>query len=479
MGVSQLDTDTADSPREYGEVHHASSGDGHFGLLRKRSRLELEFQAKRTALREHLSKRPAHIDPDYDKALSSHTSALRQVSRQLLFIYQHLGSSHSKAKEVRAVLLICDIADGDKKEITEEEEAQLLPDQTAKSLSDRIRKTTGEYNWYRLFFLRGKRFFEALAPVIKAINGYHGFEDFVNGIDMLNPALSYIAWLYYVPRLLTNVILLLKHTLYGPWMNPYEAEVVWWKRLQAEWSKRWFEILNDAVWCLVGLLNCFLLATPQGMILTVGLYLFDVSMAIVNYRKQIKQYKQLILGGMFQLKSAQQRLEKVKLGELTNVTEAELLTEIATINSYLDSLNDWKAYEVKRLRQSILVTVGLSVGMGISAIPIIAMLAGATLSGPWGLVIPLLAASIVLAICIAQFITSKQIEKQKPETDIKEMGNLKTSLTIPIRRKASVADLGLFSPHAKSGQRGEMIDTQDASNDEVEQLERTGGSRLG
>lgn len=473
---------------EEGTTFGSLTTQGRSVLLEKRAKLEIEFKAQKTTLTRHLNNRPKHTDEAYDKALKNHIAAVRKVSKRLLIIYE-LTRSYAKAKDVRGMLLICDIAEGDGQKVFDDDAA--FNQKERSSLSTQIRERTGNYNWYRLFALRLKRFFEALAPVTKAINGYHGFEDFVNGIDKLNPILSYVAWLYYVPRLFTNLLLLFKHTIPTPWMSDEERALKCWTRLQAEWSKRWFEILNDAVWLVVGVLNCFWLATPQGMMLTVGLYLFDVGMALVNYYKQVKKYDHLIADVMAQQKLINAKKEGLQQDVLQAINVAEhqgkieeIINELSTLQCYLDSLNQWKAYEEKRLQQSIFVTVGLSIGMGISAVPIIVMMVGASLSGPWGLVIPLLAAIMVLTVCIAQYITSKQIEKQKPDTDIKDMGNLKVSLTVPRERKGSVSDLGMFrrtdrreGPSALRKGSISRRSSQSSNEEELEQ-EQTGTSSI-
>jgi hypothetical protein len=446
------------SKEEEPTPHHLDMSVYNNQLIERSGYLELECAAARSSLFEFLKQKRECYDAAFFEERKRRVAVLRKKATDLLYLYERLIQSPEKAREFNNILLLCNIVIDSKRQFVASEEKKIVLSETH-DITTRICDATRQINWWRLLGIRLKRAFETLAPLVKAINGYQGLDDAVREIAHINPMLSYVAWLYYIPRLLVNVLLLLKHTLSGFWMNEDESHLKWQKRLKAQWAARWFEILNDSVWCAVGLLNCFLLSSPQGMLLTVALYLFDVAMALVNAKIQHQKYNHLI-----------RLVDK----QIKRKNEFDLTSDIDELKSFRESLLSWKAYEKERLMQSVLVTVGLSLGMGVGAVPVVYLLMGAALSGPWGLILPVVSAFIVLSVCIAQYVTKNQIEKHKPKDSIKEMGDLKSYVGVELNfsdetknEKTQVESVGR-SRDSLFGKKKGMADSEEAATTSFE-----------
>ncbi len=152
-----------------------------------------------------------------------------------------------------------------------------------------IRFVTSETNWYRLFMIRVKRLFTNIMPLIKSFN----YQWFVYQINRINPILSYVAWLFYVPRLTADLYSLFIHSIPGFWMGQEEQSIGFAARLSMHWERLWFEILNDAVWLAVGVACCFFLSAGGSILLTAALYFFDAAMAYANNYFSVKHHVEL------------------------------------------------------------------------------------------------------------------------------------------------------------------------------------------
>ena len=145
------------------------------------------------------------------------------------------------------------------------------------SITQRIRDEIAEYNWYRLLFTRSKRMLDLLDVVVTNSKQYHNFVTFMD--KYTNTFFAYLGWVFFIPRLSVNSILLLKHTLPWPWMDDDEKAIAWYVRFMAHLQRRWFELGNDLVWITAGLLNCFVFVgalAPFGFYVTLAAFAFDV-----------------------------------------------------------------------------------------------------------------------------------------------------------------------------------------------------------
>ena len=134
----------------------------------------------------------------------------------------------------------------------------------------KIRDITTQYNFPRVLMTRIKQILNTLDKIIFNIKYYHRVVVFFNAY--VDPILSYLVWIFFTPRLLCNLGLLI--TDFG-----HIKSLGWKNNLAIQWDFRWFELMSDAVWVLVGLGNCFVLVgvlAPCAPYLTLFRHLCDV-----------------------------------------------------------------------------------------------------------------------------------------------------------------------------------------------------------
>ena len=262
-----------------------------------------------------------------------------------------------------------------------------------------IRNTTSNTNWSRLFVIRVKRLFDTVSPLIKSFQAYQKAIEIVDGFA--DPVIRYLAWVFYVPRFSINTFLILKHVVPGFWMDEHEKKLSWSTRLSAQWSRRWFEWCNDFVWMNVGLINCFWLTgvlAPFAAYLTVALYSFDMALSIIRYRIEISKYGKL-------LDECNDKIASYKAEKKTDD-----LTALARLESYRNHLIKRISYEKQKLALSIITTSALLIAM-LFAMPMFYSIP----------IIPMIGATLVVAICLTSFIIGKVIDAKKPDTSIQLM----------------------------------------------------------
>ena len=250
------------------------------------------------------------------------------------------------------------------------------------SISEQIRGYTASTNWPRLMLVRMKRVLNTLVPLAK--NMQH-FTRLVYCIDVVaNPIFSYLAWCFYVPRLAVNSFNLLKNTLDGS-----NTKLLWHQRLSLEWDKLWFELCNDSVWLLVGLVNCFVLTgalAPAAIYLTVSLYIFDILLA------GIRAYVEF---------SRLNRLSADYKNLLSQHCSEKKPDELREFSVYIEQQI---AYERAKIWLSLGTTSALFFGMCF-ALPMVAI-------SP---LIPLFGASFIVVTCVLNYYLAGKIEAMKPK----------------------------------------------------------------
>ena len=117
-----------------------------------------------------------------------------------------------------------------------------------------LRDKTRDLNPIRLIFVRGWRFFMLMMMAW----GPAALKDIINTMDMnLALIIAHQAWIFFAPRLLVNVFIILKHTFFP---KGKEAELLMLTRLAVQFDRRWSELANDFLWLTTGLLTGFVLA---------------------------------------------------------------------------------------------------------------------------------------------------------------------------------------------------------------------------
>ncbi len=249
------------------------------------------------------------------------------------------------------------------------------------ALSDTIRTITAQTNWPRLFIVRVKRVFDISALLAHNARAFRHFTELFNSIAA--PIFAWLAWVFYLPRLVTNLMIMARHVIPNPWMDQQERDMEWTLRFKLQLQQLWFELANDLVWAAVGLVNCFILVghlTPAAAYLTVVLYSYDVMLALIRSyveRKAFKAYETMLQDD----------------DSLAEPIKKEMLLK----------LKEKYQYERRRLGISIATTAGLFAAMGLT-IPAFAAITP---------IIPLVGVSLVLAICMISYGLGNYFEKYK------------------------------------------------------------------
>lgn len=125
----------------------------------------------------------------------------------------------------------------------------------------KVKDVTVELNWPRFFVIRGRRFFLNLDLLLHDCQIYH--DGLINIEKFSMPVVNYFSWMFFVPRLLVNIFNFTKHLIPGFWMDSEERKVNLKTRIAAQLPERWFELVNDSIWLIGGLINCFLFIGPM------------------------------------------------------------------------------------------------------------------------------------------------------------------------------------------------------------------------
>ena len=234
-------------------------------------------------------------------------------------------------------------------------------------------------NWFRVFSTRGRRLVTNVRPLIAEGCAYHELMDSFE--EVATPFFAHFAWAFYLPRLLTNVGILLKHALPHPWMSKEEENLALGIRLNAHFQRRWFELANDSVWLVSGVLCCFLLVgslLPAASYLVAALYAYDIVTAGLRAFIELRR--------LYQLRR-----------EYNDANVPKELQEELRIHI---------AYERRRLYLNVGYMAALTVAVALT-IPILIA------SGP---LFPLVGAALLVAVTLISFIVLKLNERTKPVT---------------------------------------------------------------
>ncbi len=246
-------------------------------------------------------------------------------------------------------------------------------------------------NWPRFFFIRSRRLLLSIAPFFDENGPYCRF---IGQVDpYVGPTLSYVAWMFFIPRLSVNLMLLAKHTIPGSWMGAVEKDLDWKTRLKVNFERRWFEVANDVVWFTGGLINCFILIgalAPYNVYFSVALQAYDVFLATV--RTYIE------LGRLNRLKN--DYLEMIKSPNIN-------LNDAYDIQRHLQFLDQRIEYEQKRMNIGIYNNTILLLAMAV-AVPYLV----------FNPLMPVFAAIVILTNTVGAYNTSKLLEKNKPSDKV-------------------------------------------------------------
>lgn len=292
------------------------------------------------------------------------------------------------------------------------------------SFTQDVRNRTANTNLYRLLFIRSKRALDLLSRVHTSSESYLHFVRIMN--TALDPILAHLAWIFFIPRLLVNLYVVIKHTVPGWWMDEKEKSLGWTVRFNAQIKRRYFELGNDIVWFSAGLINCFYLTgvlAPFALYVSVAAFAFDVLWSITRAYIELS------------------RLSELRSQYVTMLDKTSHAKEQRQIREHIKAIDNQIALEQFRLRSHVATTVLIFLSMCL-ALPIFAV-------NP---IIPLIGAICLVAVCFINFAITEEVAKSRPRDTID--------------RASALSKLGFFSNNQQT-----TINLNLISEDEKEDME--------
>lgn len=215
-------------------------------------------------------------------------------------------------------------------------------------LAKSIRTQSEQFNFWRLLFIRTRRLLLLLMPICK---DYAHYSQIIQACEVVfAPIARHQGWIFFIPRLSTNLFLVAKHNVYGL-MPKEEKDLPWLVRFRAQMDveRRWWEIANDTAWFSANFVNAFVLTgalSPFAFYVNLALPLHDTLLS------SLRAYLEM------------NRLHKLKQHYL------ELSHDDET--PCIDSLEERIDFEIAQMLQRIMVNALMFTSMSL-AIPFIAL----------------------------------------------------------------------------------------------------------
>ena len=287
------------------------------------------------------------------------------------------------------------------------------------SLTQEVRNMTVETNLYRLLFTRSKRALDFITLIAQS----DGYLNFVRIMDKaLDPIIAYLAWIFFLPRLLVNLFVVIKHTVHGWWMDDdTEGSLDWTARFNAQIKRRWFELGNDIVWFSAGFLNCFYLVgalAPFAFYVSFAAFAIDIILSLTRTFIELS------------------RLYELRAQYAAMLNEPHSAKEEKQINEQLDTIDKQIAFEQYRLVSHLITTVAIFLAI-CCALPIFA-------ANP---IIPVVGAICLAMICVINFALTEEIAESRPVDTIE--------------RAPALAKLGFFSKKQATPARLELLSEEE------------------
>lgn len=206
------------------------------------------------------------------------------------------------------------------------------PEAQHKTLAKTIRNYSEQINFWRLLTIRTRRFFLLLVPVL---NNLASYKSIISNIEIvLGPIAQHQGWIFFIPRLCTNLFLSFKHNI-NHYMTPEEQilDPMLRFRAQMDVERRWWELANDSVWFTANLLSAFVFAG--------GPVVFYISLALPFYDTLLSTLRAILEIG---------RLNDLKKQSVAFPDESWMHQE-----SYLRELDRRVQAEIFQLIQRIIV----------------------------------------------------------------------------------------------------------------------------
>ncbi len=139
-----------------------------------------------------------------------------------------------------------------------------------------INKYTIESNWYKILLNRVIRLLNAIKIFLQESADFYQFIAKVDQGTRL--FLVHLTWVFPLPRFASKLFWLGKYT-FGFGLSEEERKLGWWLRFKMQGQQCWFELGNDGILVVIGLINCLVLTgvlAPFASYLVFGGLVFDV-----------------------------------------------------------------------------------------------------------------------------------------------------------------------------------------------------------
>lgn len=259
-------------------------------------------------------------------------------------------------------------------------------------LEDWIRENTSYFNLPRVCLVRFRKLILALAPFIDSESLYN---QTILPIDhFIAVFLTNLACFYFLPRLLDNLAMIVKHTIKHETMTQEERALGWHTRLHIQLCLRWVELTNDLLWLIDNIISMFILVgslLPIKIAYSMCMQLVDVTIACIQ--------KNIEIDALYQ-----QRNEYIKCRDDASCDSDEYEQIVGFIEHFDRKIH----YENNMLWIPIINSCLLVVAL-ILAIPTLAP-ACSVASGV-----------IAISVTLGSHYVKKQLEEQKPTGTLFEL----------------------------------------------------------
>lgn len=267
------------------------------------------------------------------------------------------------------------------------------------SFVHRLREEHLNANWYRLLTNRSIRLVDVSAVFAKHSRNYLLFVAMVD--NYLRPAMPYVASLFFLPRLLTNLTMMLKHSIPGFWMSEEEKSMLWTHRFKLQFERRWFELCNDLPWAVAGIVNCFVLVgalAPYSLYVSLAFFIYDVLLASIRVVRELSLLDDLI--GYYSDMEGKER----------DITKQQ------QISSYLERIRARRDFDKQRLGFNVASTVSVVLAFS-CALPSFS-------ATPF---VPLFGAIWLVSICFINLYLNSILEAKRASDDL----NVRAAQALP------------------------------------------------
>lgn len=282
-----------------------------------------------------------------------------------------------------------------------------------------IKEAMGWFNEKRLSWVWDsallKTVMDALPP------DFFNLQDATINIRRPDPYTGALSWILYYFRFGLNLTLLLKHTIGGPWMDTEEKKTPWYERFMTQWDQRKFTLLNDSIWA-TGNLACYFWLTGKalgvwGDALTLGLLVFDITLAVWDYEEQKTKYNKEMLNFDKEIAIVRELIEKEEQ-DLKNGPDPKKLKEYrlqldALLRAQGQCKKDWD-HQQWGLIAAIGYAVGLMIAFALLTMPFL------PITGPAALIIGVAGAVLCFAFTVIYSGVRGGLDLHKTNTSRKE-----------------------------------------------------------